>query len=137
MCWQFIWGGRNDTTYFEDGWAFSLSNHSWTELRADPAVHQPRARDHLGAFYHEGSVWIYGEGLAQYQSINQSINQSITHFQHAGCAQFQSLSNPLRNWVTRSGLFCRIRGVDLGCGAATGLHAPAEQWMMGVAQQGR
>ena len=57
---QFIWGGRNNTAYFEDGWSFSLSNHSWTELHADPAVHQPRARDHLGAFYHAGSVWIYG-----------------------------------------------------------------------------
>ena len=60
---QFIWGGRNDTAYFEDGWSFSLSNHSWTELHADPAVHQPRARDHLGAFYHDGSVWIYGTCL--------------------------------------------------------------------------
>ena len=62
-CVQFIWGGRNSTDYFEDGWVFHVANRSWTELAADPTVHQPRARDHLGAFYYQGSVWIYGVAL--------------------------------------------------------------------------
>ena len=58
---QFIWGGRNDSAYMEDGWLFHLANNTWEEVLADETVHQPRGRDHMGAFYFDGAVYMYGE----------------------------------------------------------------------------
>ena len=56
----FVWGGRNDTQYLEDGWLFHLANNTWEAVPANSSIHQPRGRDHMGAFHWGGSVWLYG-----------------------------------------------------------------------------
>ncbi|KAK9804969.1 hypothetical protein WJX73_005509 [Symbiochloris irregularis] len=58
----FIWGGRNDTAYFGNApWVFSLQSRQWTHwLPSNPSSPSPGSRDHLGAFYYNGRVYIYG-----------------------------------------------------------------------------
>ena len=57
---EFVWGGRTDEGYLEDGWLFHVGNSTWQEVPAVPSVHQPQGRDHMGAFYWQGAVYLYG-----------------------------------------------------------------------------
>lgn len=56
---QVIWGGRNDTTYFRDLWAFDLQSLEWELWGVNSSV-VPPPRDHLGGFYADGKLYIYG-----------------------------------------------------------------------------
>lgn len=60
-CAQVIFGGRNDISYFNDVWAYQLSTASWENWT--PGTDQspaPLGRDHFGAVYDAGHIYIYG-----------------------------------------------------------------------------
>ncbi|KAL3159814.1 hypothetical protein ABBQ38_010219 [Trebouxia sp. C0009 RCD-2024] len=56
-----IFGGRNGIGYFDDVWAYRLSTASWEDWTpttvGSPA---PIGRDHFGAVYDSGHIYIYG-----------------------------------------------------------------------------
>lgn len=58
---QVIFGGRNGIGYFDDVWAYRLSTASWEDWTpttvGSPA---PIGRDHFGAVYDSGHIYIYG-----------------------------------------------------------------------------
>lgn len=60
-CAQVIFGGRSDIDYFNDVWAYRLSTatwEDWTPVAAESAA--PLGRDHFGAVYNAGHIYIYG-----------------------------------------------------------------------------
>ena len=62
LCCQVIFGGRDGVGYFDDVWAFRLSTgqwESWTPTNSNAA--SPMGRDHFGAVYDSGHMYIYGE----------------------------------------------------------------------------
>ena len=60
-CAQVIFGGRNDISYFNDVWAYQLSTASWEDWTPGTAESPaPLGRDHFGAVYDAGHIYIYG-----------------------------------------------------------------------------
>lgn len=61
---QVIFGGRNGVGYFNDVWAFRLSTGVWEEWTpSDGNAVSPMGRDHFGAVYDTGHMYIFGELL--------------------------------------------------------------------------
>jgi len=58
-CCQVIWGGRDESQYFDDLWAFDIHTGVWEEWGQDSPV-KPSARNHLGGFVSDGLLYIYG-----------------------------------------------------------------------------
>jgi hypothetical protein len=60
---QWVFGGRNDTKegdpYHSDVWVFNTAKLMWREWTPHSGP-TPLARDHLGGWYHNGQVYIYG-----------------------------------------------------------------------------
>lgn len=60
-CAQVIFGGRNDIGYFSDVWAYRLSTASWEDWTPGTVKSSaPLGRDHFGAVYNAGHIYIYG-----------------------------------------------------------------------------
>ncbi|DBB10023.1 TPA: hypothetical protein ACH3X3_001610 [Trebouxia sp. C0006] len=56
-----IFGGRNGVGYFNDVWAFRLSTGVWEEWTpSDGNAVSPMGRDHFGAVYDTGHMYIFG-----------------------------------------------------------------------------
>ena len=56
-----IFGGRNGIGYFNDVWAYRLSTKLWEEWTPEGNAPSPMGRDHFGAVYDAGHVYIFGE----------------------------------------------------------------------------
>ncbi len=66
-CLQVIFGGRNGVGYFNDVWAFRLSTGVWEEWTpTDGNAASPMGRDHFGAVYDAGHMYIFGKLLKYY-----------------------------------------------------------------------
>ena len=64
---QVIFGGRNGVGYFNDVWAFRLSTGVWEEWTpTDGTAASPMGRDHFGAVYDAGHMYIFGKLLKCY-----------------------------------------------------------------------
>ncbi|DBA73141.1 TPA: hypothetical protein ACH3X2_010076 [Trebouxia sp. C0005] len=56
-----VFGGRNGIGYFNDVWAFRLSTGVWEEWTpTDGNAASPMGRDHFGAVYDAGHMYIFG-----------------------------------------------------------------------------
>ena len=58
-CLQVIFGGRNNFGYFNDVWAWRINTGTWEQWSAEDEV-APIGRDHFGAVYDAGHVYIFG-----------------------------------------------------------------------------
>ena len=119
MVWgvQLVYGGRNETSYFDDLWAYDLEFNSW-EKWLDRSSAGPMGRDHHAAVVVGNQFIIYGKHLARAHS--SSVLSVSSH--PAGPAQFA-----LRKCLT----------APLCCGAvsvACALHAPCTWSMHGNIQ---
>jgi len=60
-----IFGGRNGLGYFNDVWAFRLSTGEWEDWTpTDGNAPSPMGRDHFGAVYDAGHMYVYGESCS-------------------------------------------------------------------------
>ena len=58
-CLQVISGSRNNSGYFNDVWAWKINTGTWEQWSAENEV-APIGRDHFGAVYDAGHVYIFG-----------------------------------------------------------------------------
>ena len=61
-CCQVVWGGRDESQYFDDVWAFDVHAREWEEWGLDSPI-KPSARNHLGGFLSNDTFYISGVPL--------------------------------------------------------------------------
>lgn len=88
---QLVYGGRDDKDYFGDLWLLDIAAGEWRQLQPQGPRAPPR-RDHHGAAYFRGRLFIHGGRLLASGGVPEGIDEGV------------AASQVLRMPLTRLGL---------------------------------
>eukprot|EP00887_Chlorella_sp_A99_P006293 scaffold3.g6293.t1 len=90
-----VYGGRNNSHYFGDVWAFDLSKLVWEDLTPAPPAPTPWPRDHHGAAFSGGRLFVLGGRSGADHATAQPL-RDVWSFDVAGRAWRQELERGLQ-----------------------------------------